>query len=288
MSFGETKQQYNAKLCYMDTDSFIIHIKTEDVHEDIADDVGKRFDSPNYENNRRLPIGKNKEVIGLMIDELGEKIITEFVALKAKTYSYLTDDGSNAKKAKGTKKCVIKRILKFNDYKNCLLNNEIILKFQQGFKSEAHSVYTEEINKIAFSSNDDKKLQTFDRIISYPHGTNAAKVCKTELLEHLNIKMTNFDDVTNENKTKHNLKQSYIPNHPYRISIIGDSGSRKTNALLNLIHNQLDIYKIYLYAKDTYEAKYQYLINKREKVGLKHYDDSKTFIEYSNDMHDAY
>ena len=80
----------------------------------------------------------------------------------------------------------------------------------------------------------------------------------------------------------------YVQHHPYRILIIGGSGSVKTNTLLNLISNQVDIDKIYLYAKDPYEAKYQYLINKREKVGLTHYDDSKTFIEYSNDMHDAY
>ena len=66
--------------------------------------------------------------------------------------------------------------------------------------------------------------------------------------------------------------------------IIGGSGSGKTNALLNLINNWPDIDKVYLYAKDPYETKYQYLINKREKVGLKHYDDHKAFIEYSNDM----
>ena len=75
-----------------------------------------------------------------MKDELGEKIMTEFIALRTKTYSYLMDDGNSNKKAKGTKKCVIKRILKFNDYKNCLLNNEIILKPQQRFKTEAHNV----------------------------------------------------------------------------------------------------------------------------------------------------
>ena len=109
----------------------------------------------------------NKKVIGLMKDELGGKIMTESVALRPKKYSYLMDGGSNDKKAKGKKKCVIKRILKFNDYKNCLLKNEIILKSQQRFKSETHNVYTEEINKIALSSNDDKRLQTFDRITSY-------------------------------------------------------------------------------------------------------------------------
>ena len=100
--------------------------------------------------------------------------------------------------------------------------------------------------------------------------------------------MINFDDYTNENKKNHNLKRPYIPDHPYRILIIGGSGSGKTNALLNLINSQPDIDKIYLYAKDPYEAKYQYLIKKREKVGLKHFDDQKAFIEYSNDMRDIY
>ena len=174
--------QDNAKLCYMDTDSFIINVKTEDVYEDIAKDVEKRFDTSNYEVNRSLPTGNNKKVIGLMKDELGGKIMTEFVALRPKTYSYLTDDGNSDKKAKGTKKCVIKRILKFNDYKNCLLDSKIILKSQQRFKSEAHNVYTEEINKIELNSNDSKRLQTFDRITSYPYGISVGKVCKTELL----------------------------------------------------------------------------------------------------------
>ena len=86
------------------------------------------------------------------------------------------------KKAKETKKCVIKRILKFNDYKSCLLNNKVILKSTQRFRSGAHNVYTEEINKIALSSNDDKRLQTFDRITSYPYGSRVGKVCKTETL----------------------------------------------------------------------------------------------------------
>ena len=167
----------------MDTDSFIINIKTEVFYEDIADE--KRFDTSNYkcnsiESNRPLRKEKNKKVIGLMEDELGGKIVTEFVALRPKTYSYLMDDGKNDKKAKGAKKCVIKKVLKFNDYKDCLLNNKIIIKSQQRFKSEKHNVYTEDANKIALSSNDDKRLQTYDRIIPYPYGTSAGKVCKTE------------------------------------------------------------------------------------------------------------
>ena len=92
------------------------------------------------------------------------------------------------KRQKGTKKCVIKRRLNFSDYKDCLLNNEIMLKSQQRFKNERHDVYTEEINNISLSSNDDKRLQTFDRITSYPYGTSAGKVCKTELLSKVNIK----------------------------------------------------------------------------------------------------
>ena len=100
--------------------------------------------------------------------------------------------------------------------------------------------------------------------------------------------MINFDEYTNENKKEHNPNWPYILDHPHRILIVGDSGSGKTNALLNLIHNQQDIDKIYLYAKDPYEDKYQYLINKRESVGLKHFNDPKTFNDYLNDMRDVY
>ena len=118
----------NVKLCYTDTDSFIINIKTNDFYEDIASDVENRFDTSNYEVKRPLPMGKNKKVIGLMKDELGGKIITEFVTLRPKTYSFLTDDHKEDKKVKGTKKCVIKKMIKFNDYKKCLLNDEVIFK----------------------------------------------------------------------------------------------------------------------------------------------------------------
>ena len=104
----------------MDTDSFIMYIKTKDIYEDIANDVEKRFDSSNYEIKRPLLIRKNKIVIGLMKDELGGKIMTEFVGLRPKTCSYLINNGSGNKKAKETKKCVIKRMLKFEDYKTCL------------------------------------------------------------------------------------------------------------------------------------------------------------------------
>ena len=99
----------NVKLCYMDTDSFIMNIKTEDFYKYIADDVEKRFDTSNYECDRPLPTGKNKKVNELMKDELGGRVITELVALRPKTCSYLTDDCKEDKKAKGTTKCVIKK-----------------------------------------------------------------------------------------------------------------------------------------------------------------------------------
>ena len=159
--YMKPKYSDNVKLCYMDTDSFIMHIKTEDFYKDIANDVEERLDTSNYKVSRPLSTGKNKKVIELMKDEPGGKIMTEFVALRPKTYSYLMDDGGSDKKARGTKKCVIKQRLKFNYHKDCLLNNDIILKSQQRFKCERH-VYTEETNEIALSSNDDKRLQTFD------------------------------------------------------------------------------------------------------------------------------
>ena len=158
------------KLCYMDTDSLIMNIKTKDFYKDIAQDVEERFDTSNYDVDRPLPKGKNKKVIGLMKDELGGGIITEFVALRPNTYSYMTDEFIEIKKAKGTKKCVIKKMLMFEDYKKCLFDNEPMLKSQQRFKSENHEVYTENINKIALSSNDDKRIVALDGITSYPYG----------------------------------------------------------------------------------------------------------------------
>ena len=90
------------------------------------------------------------------------------------------DDGSEHKKAKGTKKCVIKRGLMLKNYEDCLFNSKIILKSQQRFKSDYHNVYTKQINKIALSSNDDGRLQKFDKITTYPYGTNASKVCESD------------------------------------------------------------------------------------------------------------
>ena len=170
--YDNMKPKYanNVKLCYMDTDSFIMNIKTNDFYKDISNDVENRFDTSNYEVKRPLSTGKNKKVIGLMKDELGGKIIMEYVTLRPKTNSFLTDDGKEDKKAKGTKKCIIKKKIKFNDYKKYLFNDELILKSQQRFISKKHNVYTENINKIALSNNDDKRIVSSNKISSYPYG----------------------------------------------------------------------------------------------------------------------
>ena len=168
--YMKPKYNDNVRLCYMDTDSFIMNIKTNDFYKDISDDVDNRFDTSNYEVKRPLSIGKTKEVIGLMKDELGGEIITEFIALRPKTYSYLTDNDKIDKKAKGTKKCVIKKMIKFDDYKKCLLNDKVILKSQQRFTSNKHDVCTEDVNKIALSNEDDKRAVSSNKITSYPYG----------------------------------------------------------------------------------------------------------------------
>ena len=173
-----------AKLCYTDTDSLVIHIKTEDFYKDIANDVERLFDTSNYnkKNNRPLPIGKNKKIIGMFKDELGGKIMTEFCALRAKTYAYKLDDDTEVKKAKETKKSVIKRELMFENYKDSLFNDKIVLRSHQRFRSDHDRVYTEDVNKIALSSNDDERIQTYDKITIYPYGTNIFKICENEML----------------------------------------------------------------------------------------------------------
>ena len=145
------KYRDKAKLGYTDTGSSIIYIKTEDFFEDISNYVKKWFDTSNCNKNDKipLPIGVNKKVPGLFKDELRGKIITEFVALRAKTYAYLYDGGNEHKKSKGTKKYAIKQKLVFQILKDCLLNNKTVYRSQERFKSYNHDVYTEEVNKIA-------------------------------------------------------------------------------------------------------------------------------------------
>ena len=153
----------------MDTDSFVLNVRTKDFYRDISEDVKDRFDTSNFYCDRPLPIGINKKVVGLMKDELGGGIRTEFAALRPKAYSYRTYDLVELKKAKETKKCIIKKILGFDDYKKCLFEKEKVLKSQQRFKSENHTMHTECVNKVALSYDDDKRIVTSDGITSYPY-----------------------------------------------------------------------------------------------------------------------
>ena len=150
----------------MDTDSLVYHIKTEDFYADIVDDVPMRFDTSGYCSNHPLPIGLNEKVIGLMKNELGGAIMTEFVALRLKLYSYRKLDGTCDEKCKGIKKCLIKKTLTFEDYKNCLLNqtNESVYRSQLMFRSTKHEVHTIEVNKVTLNRDDDKRISKKDGI----------------------------------------------------------------------------------------------------------------------------
>ena len=160
------------KLCYMDMDSLVYDIKTEDFYEDIADDVEARFDTSGYSKTdfRLLPIGLNKKVIGLMKDELGGNIMTEFMVLRPKLYSYKKLDGSEDKKCKRIKKCVVKKNLTFEDYKTCLLNNSTEYRSQLMFRSSKHEVHTIEVNKVTLNLDDDKRISRKDGIFTFARG----------------------------------------------------------------------------------------------------------------------
>ena len=184
--YDYVKPKYNdrAKLCYMDTDSFTINIFTEDFFECINNNIKRWFDTSSYDKNDKIPlqVGVNKKVIGMFKEELGGKIMKEFCTVRAKTYTYLKDDDSENKKAKEVKRCIVKRRLMFENYKDSLFNNKRKIRSQLRFKSDHHNVYTEEVNKIALNSSDNKRLQKFDRIATYTYGANAFKVREIEIL----------------------------------------------------------------------------------------------------------
>ena len=181
----------------MNTGSFVINTKTEHFYKDIARDVEKWFDTSKYDNDKTpLPLDINGKVIDTFKDELGGKIMTEFCALTAKAYAYKLDDNTEHKRVKGTKKSVIKRELMFENCKDSLFNDDIISKSQQRHRRDHHRVYTEEVYKIALSSNDDKRLQTYDKLTTYPYGTPAIKVYKSEMLSKNKLNRFGDDDKT--------------------------------------------------------------------------------------------
>ena len=156
----------------MDMDSLVYDIKTEDFYADIADDVDAKFDTSGYSKTdfRLLPLGLNKKVTGLMKDESGGAIMTEFLALRPKLYSYKKLDGSEDKKCKGIKKCVVKKTLMFEDYKTCLFSNSTEYRSQLMFRSSKHEVHTIEVNKVALNRDDDKRTPRKDGISTFARG----------------------------------------------------------------------------------------------------------------------
>ena len=170
------------QLCYLDTDSLVYSIKTKDFYIDIVDDVPERFDISGYIPDRPLPIGLNKKVIGLMKDELGGAIMTEFIALRPKLYPYRVLNGIETpevpegphfmenKKCKGIKKCVIKKNLRFEDYKHCLFNSDTIYRSQLMFRSMKHEICTIEVNKVTLNKDDDKRISKRDGICTLARG----------------------------------------------------------------------------------------------------------------------
>ena len=146
----------NLKLCYMDTDSLVYHIKMEDFYTDITGDVKERFDTSRYDmaDDKPLPIELNKKVIGLMKDELGGKIMIEFIALRPKLYAYRKLDNKEDKRCKVIKKCVVKNMISFDDYKNCLLDvkSKSIYKCQLMFRNNKHEIHVVEVNMVALTN----------------------------------------------------------------------------------------------------------------------------------------
>ena len=159
--YNYIKKKYGdkAKLLFTDTDSLMYEIRTEDFYEDIKGDVKDRFDTSDYPSNHPsgIPTGCNKKVLGMFKDEAGGKIIDEFVGLRAKLYSYKTLDGEESKKCKGVKRLVVKNSITHEDYKNCLFTGTEQLRKMNVIRSHKHDIYTEEVNKVALSSIDDKR-----------------------------------------------------------------------------------------------------------------------------------
>ena len=153
----------------MDKDLLVYSIKTKNFYADIADDIPTRFDTSGYCSNHLLPIGLNKKFIGLMKDELGGTIMTEFIALRSKLYSYRVLEGVENKKCKGIKKCIVKKTLTFEDYKNCLFNSNRTYRSQLMFRSITHEVHTVEVNKVALNRDYDKRVSKRDGISTLAH-----------------------------------------------------------------------------------------------------------------------
>ena len=171
--YGFLKKMYGnkVKLLFTDTDSLMILVETEDFYKDITPYVHEWFDTSNFspDHPSNIPTGVNKKVIGMFKDEVVGKIITEFVGLRAKNYSYVCE-GEEYKKCKGIKMSVTKKDIHHEDYVNCLFRDIQLRRKMNVFCCHKHEMYSEELNKIALSANDDKRIILEDRIHTRPHG----------------------------------------------------------------------------------------------------------------------
>ena len=160
------KYKNNAELMFTDTDSLLYYIHTDDFYKDISDDIKTKFDTSDYPSNHKSGIqtGVNKKVIGMFKDEVAGKQITHFVGLRPKLYSFKVEDGSLTKKCKGVKKNVVKNKIEFEDYVECLFSGERQMRNMKIIRSENHDIYSKEVNKVALSKEDDKRVVMEDKV----------------------------------------------------------------------------------------------------------------------------
>ena len=172
--YMKPKYGTNLPLCYMDTNRLVYGIKTDGFYEDITSNVKARFDMSGYSHSHPLSMGVNKKFIGLIKHELGGRIMTEFVALRLKLYVYKTLSGSGDKKGKGATECVIKKTPDFEDNKQCLLAGRKRFRKQLLFWNKLHEVHTIEVNKLALSRDDNKRVVQNDGVSTLAHGHKEA------------------------------------------------------------------------------------------------------------------
>ena len=166
--YNYIKKKYHnkAELLFTDTDSLMYYIKTKDFYKDISSDIQDKFDTSDYDPNHESGIqtGVNKKVIGMFKDEVAGKQITHFAGLRPKLYSFKVEDGSLTKKCKGISKNVVKNEIEFEDYVSCLLTGERQNKSMKIIRSENHDIYSKEVNKLALSNEDDKRIVLENKI----------------------------------------------------------------------------------------------------------------------------
>ena len=178
-NYIKKKYESKAKLLFTDTDSLVYEIETEDFYKDISEDVEAKFDTSNYAKRHPsgIPVGVNKKVIGMFKDECGGEIMQEFVGLRAKLYSYKMYEGDETKSARESSQ-VVKKEITFKDYKDCLfggLADGKQMRTMNVIRSHRHEVYTEQVNKIALSAEDDKRVVLENKINTLARGHNSLK-----------------------------------------------------------------------------------------------------------------